>query len=316
MVQALRYNSGYVTLPPLQECYNLTGSSRHGSHSPARLFSMFRSRPIAILLLALGLSPALLWSAPQKTQKPHTVRVKAAAKPVVEPVAPPAPPVPPPTPEQLPAQPPQVSYLNGQLTIISRNSTLADILHAVARQTGAAIELPPGAGFERVAGRMGPGPARNVLAELLNGSRYDYVMVASAANPGGLRHVILTPKTGGGEGPSSAPPVAAYQPPPQPEQQVMPNEQEMPPDASADESEIPPEEPPADDQSSQQPPQAPPGQAYPQAYTPGTPQSGSVQPGAQQPAGVKTPEQLLQELQRMQQLQQQQQQQQQPQQQQ
>ena len=315
MVQALRYNSGHVTSRPLQECYNSTGLSRHGSHSPARLLSMFCSRSIAILLLVLGLSPALLWSAPQKTQKPHTVRVKAAAKPAAEPVAAPAPPAPPPTPEQLPAQPPQVSYLNGQLTIISRNSTLADILHAVARQTGAAIELPPGAGFERVAGRMGPGPARNVLAELLNGSRYDYVMVASATNPGGLRHVILTPKSAGGEGPSSSPPVAAYQPP-QPEPQVMSNEQEMPPDASADESEIPPEEPPADDQSGQQPPQAPPGQAYPQAYTPGTPQSGSVQPGAQQPAGVKTPEQLLQELQRMQQLQQQQQQQQQPQQQQ
>jgi hypothetical protein len=268
---------------------------------------MFRSRQFAIIFLALGVLPALLWGAPQKTQKPHTVRVKAAAKPVVEPAPPPAPPAPPPTLEQMPAQPPQVSYLNGQLTIISRNSTLADILHSVAHLTGAAIELPPGTGFERVAGRMGPGPARNVLAELLNGSRYDYVMVASTTNPGGLRHVILTPKAAGGEGPSS-PPVAAYQQP-QPEPQVMSNEPEMPPDAGTDESEIPPEEPP-DDQSGQQPSQAP-AQAYPQGYTPGAPQSGSVPPGAQQPAGVKTPEQLLQELQRMQQLQQQQQQQQQ-----
>ena len=309
MVQALRCNSGHVTPPPLQECYNLAGSSPHEPHSPARSFPMFRSRQIAIIFLAIGVLPALLWGAPQKTQKPHTLRVKAAAKPVVAPAPPTAPPAPPPTLEQMPAQPPQVSYLNGQLTIISRNSTLADILHSVARLTGATIELPPGAGFERVAGRMGPGPARNVLAELLNGSRYDYVMVASTTNPGGLRHVILTPKSAGGEGPSS-PPVAAYQPP-QPEPQVAPNEQEMPPDASADESEIPPEEPPADDQAGQQPPQAPPGQAYPQAYTPGAPQSGSVPPGAQQPAGVKTPEQLLQELQRMQQLQQQQQQQQQ-----
>jgi hypothetical protein len=309
MVQALRCNSRHVTLPLPRECYNLADPPPRGSHSPARLFPMFRSRQIATLFLALGLLPALLWAAPQKTQKPRTVRVKAAAKPVVEPTPAPAPPAPPPTLEQMPAQPPQVSYLNGQLTIISRNSTLADILHSVARITGAAIDLPPGAGFERVAGRMGPGPARNVLAELLNGSRYDYVMVASTTNPGGLRHVILTPKAAGGEGPSS-PPVATYQPP-QPEPQVMSNEQEMPPDAGADESEIPPEQTPADDQAGQQPPQAPPGEAYPQAYTPGTPQPGTVPPGAQQPAGVKTPEQLLQELQRMQQLQQQQQQQQQ-----
>src|SRR5689334_21417484 len=192
MVQPLRCNSGHVPSASPQECYNLAGPPPREPHSPARLVPMFRSRQIAVIFVALALLPALLWGAPQKTQKPHTVRVKAAARPVVEPAAPPAPPAPPPTLEQMPAQPPQVSYLNGQLTIISRNSTLADILHSVAHLTGAAIELPPGAGFERVAGRMGPGPARNVLAELLNGSRYDYVMVASTTNPGRLRHVILT----------------------------------------------------------------------------------------------------------------------------
>src|SRR5690242_19004670 len=79
-------------------------------------------------------------------------------------------PAPPPlTPEQMPAQPPQVSYLNGQLTIIAPNSTLGDILNAVQKQTGADIEVPSGAS-ERIAGRMGPGPARDVIAQLLNGS--------------------------------------------------------------------------------------------------------------------------------------------------
>src|SRR5579864_9164944 len=183
MVQPLRCNSGHVTSAPPRECYNLAGPLPRGSYSPAQPFPMFRSRQFAIIFVVLGVLPALLWGAPQKTQKPHTVRVKAAAKPLVEPAPPPAPPAPPPTPEQLPAQPPQVSYLNGQLTIISRNSTLGDILRAVARQTGAEIELPPGAGWERVSGRLGPGPARNVLAELLNRSRYDYVMIDSAANP-------------------------------------------------------------------------------------------------------------------------------------
>jgi hypothetical protein len=256
---------------------------------------MFCSRHFVVLLLFLGLMPALLWSAPQNSRKTHTLRVKESSKRVVTPVEPPAPPAPPPTLEQLPAQPPQVSYLNGQLTIISRNSTLSDILHAVARQTGAVIELPPGAGFERVAGRMGPGLARNVLAELLNGSRYDYVMVASAANPGGLQHVILTPKSGGSDS-SAAAPVATSQPPAQPEPQVMPNGGDMPPEASADDQDAPPDELP-----NQQPPAGE--QPEPQAYTPGAPQPG------QQPSGVKTPEQLLQELQRMQQQQQQQQQQ-------
>lgn len=252
---------------------------------------MFRFRQIAVLLLALALGPVLLWGAPQKGQKPHTVRVKASAQRPLDPV--PQPPPPPPTLEQQPAQPPQVSFLNGQLTIISRNSTLGDILRAVARQTGAVIELPPGAGFERVAGRMGPGPARNVLAELLNGSHYDYVMVASSTSPGGLQHVILTPKAAGGVSPA---PAAAYQPP-SPQPQVISNEGDMPPDANADEEGIPPE---------QGPPQEPPEQQAPpnSAISP----DGSPQPNNS--SGVKTPEQLLQELQRMQQQQQQQQQQQ------
>jgi hypothetical protein len=253
---------------------------------------MFRFRQIAVLLLALALGPVLLWGAPQKTQKPHTVRVKASAQRPPDPA--PQPPPPPPTLEQQAAQPPQVSFLNGQLTIISRNSTLGDILRAVARQTGAAIELPPGAGFERVAGRMGPGPARNVLAELLNGSRYDYVMVASASSPGGLQHVILSPKAAGSV--SSAAPAATYQPP-APEPQVISNQADMPPDANADDEGIPPEQSPT-----QEPPQ--------QQVPPNSGVSPDGTPQANGPSGVKTPEQLLQELQRMQQQQQQQQQQQ------
>ena len=295
MVQALRYNPGCDPMAPPEQCYNRIGRADQRLHSPRRLFFMFRSRQITLFWFIFSLLPGLLWAAPQKTQKPHTVRVKSSARQASDPVTPPAPPAPPPTLEQLPAQPPQVSYLNGQLTIISRNSTLSDILHAVARRTGAAIELPPGAGFERVAGRMGPGPARNVLAELLNGSHYDYVMVASAANPGGLQHVILTPKTGGTVAPAPAP-VAAYPP------QATADESEPPPDATTDQQEIPPEAP-----SAEETPAPPSPSPYDHADGDGS-QSGN------QPApGVKTPQQLLQELQRMQQQQQQQQQQNQPQ---
>ncbi len=291
MVQALRYNPGCDPMTPPEQCYNRIGRADQRLHSSTRLFFMFRFRQITLFWFIFSLLPGVLWAAPQKTQKPHTLRVKSSARQASNPVTPPAPPAPPPTLEQLPAQPPQVSYLNGQLTIISRNSTLSDILHAVARRTGADIELPPGAGFERVAGRMGPGPARNVLAELLNGSHYDYVMVASAANPGGLQHVILTPKTGGAVSPAPPAPVAANPP------QAAADESEAPPDASADQQEIPPEAP-----SAEETPAPPSPSPYDHA------EGDSSQSGNQPAPGVKTPQQLLQELQRMQQQQQQQQQ--------
>jgi hypothetical protein len=88
--------------------------------------------------------------------------------------------------------PPQVSYQNAQLTIVAPNSTLGDILRAVRKQTGAEIEIP--AATERVVTHLGPGPAREVIAELLNGSRFNYVLLGSPADNSVLTRVVLVAK--------------------------------------------------------------------------------------------------------------------------
>src|SRR5438132_8146834 len=80
--------------------------------------------------------------------------------------------------DSIPAVAPQVSYQDGQLTIVAPNSTLADILRAVRKQTAAEIEIPANAN-ERVVTHLGPGPARQVVAQLLNGSRFNYVLLGS-----------------------------------------------------------------------------------------------------------------------------------------
>lgn len=90
--------------------------------------------------------------------------------------------------------PPQVSYQNAQLTIVAANSTLGDILRAVRRQTGAEIEIPSAP--ERVVTHLGPGSARDVLAELLNGSRFNYVLLGSPADSSMLTRVVLVAKSG------------------------------------------------------------------------------------------------------------------------
>lgn len=101
-------------------------------------------------------------------------------------------------------RPPMVTYFRGQLTIVAENSSLADILSAVCKETGAVVDLRPGSGSDRVASRMGPGPARDMLAALLNGSRFDYVMTASPSNPAGVEHIILIAR---GDGSQSMSPV-------------------------------------------------------------------------------------------------------------
>jgi len=229
--------------------------------------------------------------------KKKKIKEEPPPQPVVQ-----APPPPPPTPEQLPATPPNVKYLNGQLTILAQNSTLGDILHEVRAKTGAVIDIPPGAN-ERVVGQIGPGPARDVLASLLNGSHFNYVMVASSNSPDSVAEVILTAKSGT---PASNAPVA-YQPPPQP---TYPNGvqqpqfiQQPPPDPTG-QAEAPVEEQPQVEGVEEQ------DTSQDNAADQGAPEQVEGQ-GQQGPAQVKTPEQLLQELQRQQQLMQQQQQQQQ-----
>lgn len=106
-----------------------------------------------------------------------------------------APPPPPPTPEQMPPAAPQVAWDGEQLTIASDNSTLADILVAVRELTGADIDIPSGASAERVAARLGPGPAREILASLLGGTDFNYVIQAADNNPLGLQSIVLTPRS-------------------------------------------------------------------------------------------------------------------------
>jgi hypothetical protein len=174
----------------------------------------------------------------------------------------------------MPALPPQVRYSRGQLTIVAENSTLSDILHAVRAQTGADVEVPSNA-TERVVAHFGPGPARDVLAALLNGTHFNYVMLGSPAHPDSVDRLILTSKSGGV--PEVSPPGAVGQ-----------NNNQFPVDEQGvqgvDISEQPVEDP--GDNSAAAENQQP-------------------QPNAQQ---VKTPEQLLRELQMQQQQQQQQQQ--------
>ncbi len=94
---------------------------------------------------------------------------------------------------QMPPGPTVTLYQNGQLTIEALNATLSDVLRAACNQTGTVIDLPPGAD-ERVVGTFGPGPPREVIASLLNGSRFNYVMLGSVHDANRLVQLTLSPK--------------------------------------------------------------------------------------------------------------------------
>jgi hypothetical protein len=231
-------------------------------------------------LLVSGAAAQSLPQAPRRSKQPVQ-----KDPPAPQPVAP----VAPLSPEQLPASPPQVAFNSGTLTIIANNSTLGDILRAVHRQTGATVDIP-GNATERVVGRFGPGPVRDVLTLLLNGSHFNYVLLGSATNPNALDRVMLISRAVGAEQPPPANGAAQYQ-------MAVPQSAENADVSSDDAAEMTQDSPePVDDQANQ-----------------GQPEEQQPQPQQPNPAGqggmVKTPEQLLRELQqRQQQMQQQQQQ--------
>jgi len=185
--------------------------------------------------------------------------------------------------EQVPAVAPKVNFSEGELTIVAHNSTLSDVLKEVREQTGAELDIPPNAN-ERVVADLGPGPARSVLADLLNGTHFNYVMVGSITDPKAIQSIVLTPRTSGPETATTASnlPGGAQRGFAQPAMMTAtPAEVGQSGDDGAEEADAPDDQPEQADQSQQN-------------------NNG-------QPNTPKTPEQLLQELQRQQQQMQQQQ---------
>jgi len=107
-----------------------------------------------------------------------------------------------------PAQTPlQVSYRDGLLAIHANKVTLAQVLLAVQQRTGADIAIPAGAEQEQVVSEIEPAPAPEVLAKLLNGSRFNFLILSARDNPNQLDRVILSNR--GDVGYAPLPPVQA-----------------------------------------------------------------------------------------------------------
>ena len=107
-----------------------------------------------------------------------------------------------------------VTYQDGQLTIDVENSTLADVLKLVAEKTGATIDIPPGSGFEPIVEHVGPGPAKDVLRHLLNGSRFNFIIVSSQQRPQYPAQVLLSLQRVEAGDPSPSPDRPQDPPPP------------------------------------------------------------------------------------------------------
>src|SRR6266496_1387439 len=161
-----------------------------------------------------------------------------------------------------------IEFADGLMTIHSGGATLSEILFQIQKVTGAEIAIPAGTEQDRVAADFGPGPASEVLGELLNGTDLNFVVVGSEAGPNMLRSVILSRKSETQENPSR---VAQTFTPPATADNAEPEYQEAPPPTD-DSAQPGPVVPP--DRDGQPDQNAPPGQQAPAAGPPTDPPPG------------------------------------------
>jgi len=83
-----------------------------------------------------------------------------------------------------PAAPPPllVSFQGGMLTISSNKAKFVGSLVRIHQRTGAEIAIPAGAEQEQVVAEIGPASAPEVLSRLLNGSKFNFLILSSASD--------------------------------------------------------------------------------------------------------------------------------------
>ena len=184
------------------------------------------------------------------------------------------------TPAQSPARRAEVTYTDNLLKVSAGNSSLNQILREISRLTG--IKITGGVADERVFGEYGPAAPAQILATLLDGTGSNMLLVhSSGAAP---QELVLTPRLGGPTPPN-------------------PNAHSFDESSDSDDSPVAQPTPP------QIPPQAPPRglpfgtrMSIPDQDNSNTPSSqpAATDPAEQQsPSGVKTPQQIYDQLQRM-----------------
>ena len=99
----------------------------------------------------------------------------------------------------------EVTYRNGLLGIRANKVTLSEVLFAVQQRTGAEVSIAAGAEMEKVVAEIAPAPAPEVLARLLNGSKFNFLILSAVDNPLQLDRVILSTRPEGGFQPSALP---------------------------------------------------------------------------------------------------------------
>lgn len=164
------------------------------------------SQPPAAASRATAVSAAQPAPQPITVAKPAAVPIPLPVRPaVLQPVAvSPAPEIPTSQPLHSPSggmpaavpgtgsvTPAAVDYASGKLTVVAQNAPLGLVLNMIAAKTGGVIDLAPELQNEPVVARLGPTSVREVLTELLDSPRIDYIVLGGSDEGDRLQRVVV-----------------------------------------------------------------------------------------------------------------------------
>ena len=243
---------------------------------------------------ATALAAFTLFFAPALLHAQMTGRQRGSALPATPPTPPsptPAPvtqPPPSPTPAQSLPSRADVTYANGLLSISAANSSLNQILREISRLTG--MKITGGVVDERVFGTYGPDSPGKILASLLDGTGSNILLIQGPAgntvsSNAAPVELVLTPRHGGPTPPNPSAPGF--------NDGFQPNDN-RPPQTIMNRPLPPPSVPVTDPNSMVSSPITPAGTSIPPLPTPTDPTAPATQD--QSPNGVKTPQQIYDQL--------------------
>jgi hypothetical protein len=102
-------------------------------------------------------------------------------------------------PSSVSSKSPEITYEDGQLTIIAENVPISEIMKKLHALLGLEVDLPVETANERMWVRLGPGPPRKVVSDMLSTTELNYVIQGSEDDSDGIQTVSLSAreKTGG-----------------------------------------------------------------------------------------------------------------------
>ena len=94
-----------------------------------------------------------------------------------------------------PPAPPVAQLSGGKLIIHANGQHLTQVLDAIRSLLGLVADPPPDGGAEPIFMNMGPSSPREVLIALLDGSRYNYILIGSLSDPQKISRVVLSARS-------------------------------------------------------------------------------------------------------------------------